>query len=81
MKAVKGYTKNDYIAICKEENGEVFEFKTMDEAAGYITKFAPDFSKKKLLQELRTILIAIGFSLKMEVLFLNTTEKDTTKQL
>lgn len=37
MKAVKGYTKNDYIAI--------------------------------------------GFSLKMEVLFLNTTEKDTTKQL
>lgn len=49
MKAVKGYTKNDYIAICKEENGEVFEFKTMDEAAGYITKFAPDFSKKEAI--------------------------------
>ena len=30
MKAVKGYTKNDYIAICKEEEGgEAFNFKSM----------------------------------------------------
>lgn len=26
MKAVKGYTKHDYIMICKEEGGEVFSF-------------------------------------------------------
>ena len=39
MKAVKGYTKNDYIAICKEEEGgEVFNFKSMCEAVEYISK-------------------------------------------
>lgn len=28
MKAVKGYTKNDYIAICQEEDGgESFKFQ------------------------------------------------------
>lgn len=35
MKAVKGYTKHDYIMICKEEGGEVFSFASIDEAAGY----------------------------------------------
>ena len=38
MKAVKGYTKNDYIAICKEEEGgEVFNFKSMCEAVEYLS--------------------------------------------
>ena len=41
MKAVKGYTKSDYIAICKEEEGgEVFNFKSMDKAAEYSKKEA-----------------------------------------
>ena len=48
MKAVKGYTKNDYIAICKEEEGgEVFNFKSMCEAVEYIAKFLPGSSKKE----------------------------------
>ena len=48
MKAVKGYTKSDYIAICKEEEGgEVFNFKSMDKAAEYIVKFLPGSSKKE----------------------------------
>lgn len=48
MKAVKGYTKNDYIAICKEEEGgEVFNFKSMREAVEYIAKFLPGSSKKR----------------------------------
>ncbi|MFR6173112.1 MAG: hypothetical protein ACLUJN_16740 [Blautia sp.] len=82
MKAVKGYTKNDYIAICKEEEGgEVFNFKSMCEAVEYIAKFLPGSSKKKRLQELSMILIVTGFSLKMKVLFLDTTEKDMMKQL
>ena len=39
MKAVKGYTKSDYIAICKEEEGgEIFNFKSIDKAAEYIVK-------------------------------------------
>lgn len=37
--------------------------------------------KKKRLQELSMILIVTGFSLKMKVLFLDTTEKDMMKQL
>lgn len=37
MKAVKGYTKHDYIMICKEEGGEVFSFASIDEAAGYFS--------------------------------------------
>lgn len=81
MKAVKAYTKNDYIANCKEENGEVFKFKQWTRLPDILQNLRLIFQKKKLSQELRTILIAIGFSLKMEVLFLNTTEKDTTKQL
>ena len=83
MKAVKGYTKNDYIAICKEEEGgEVFNFKSMCEAVEYIAKIlAGFFKKKKRLQELSMILIVTGFSLKMKVLFLDTTEKDMMKQL
>ena len=48
MKAAKGYTKNDYIAICKEEEGgEVFNFKSMCEAVEYIVKFLPGSSKKR----------------------------------
>lgn len=48
MKAVKGYTKNDYIAICKEEEGgEAFNFKSMCEAVEYIAKFLPGSSKKE----------------------------------
>lgn len=48
MKAVKGYTKSDYIAIYKEEEGgEVFNFKSMDKAAEYIVKFLPGSSKKR----------------------------------
>lgn len=39
MKAVKGYTKHDYIMICKEESGEVFSFASIDEAAGYFSMF------------------------------------------
>ena len=39
MKAVKGYTKHDYIMICKEEGGEVFIFASIDEAAGYFSMF------------------------------------------
>ena len=39
MKAVKGYTKHDYIMICKEEGGEVFSFASIDEAAGYFSMF------------------------------------------
>lgn len=39
MKAVKGYTKHDYIMICKEEGGEVFGFASIDEAAGYFSMF------------------------------------------
>ena len=82
MKAVKGYTKSDYIAICKEEEGgEIFNFKSIDKAAEYIVKFLPGSSKKKRLRELSMILIVTGFSLKMKVLFLDTTEKDMMKQL
>lgn len=82
MKAVKGYTKNDYIAICKEEEGgEVFNFKSMCEAVEYIANSCRVSSKKKRLQELSMILIVTGFSLKMKVLFLDTTEKDMMKQL
>ena len=39
MKAVNGYTKHDYIMICKEEGGEVFSFASIDEAAGYFSMF------------------------------------------
>ena len=81
MKAVKGYTKSDYIAICKEEEGgEVFNFKSMGKAAEYIVKFLPGSSKKKRLQELSMILIVTGFSLKMKASFLDIMEEGTTKQ-
>ena len=39
MKAVKGYTKHDYIMISKEEGGEVFSFASIDGAAGYFSMF------------------------------------------
>ena len=42
MKAVKGYTKHDYIMICKEEGGEVFSFASIDEAAELPTDVALD---------------------------------------
>ena len=81
MKAVKGYTKNDYIAICKEEEGgEIFNFKSIDKAAEYIVKFLPGSSKKKRLRELSMILIVTGFSLKMKASFLDIMEEGTTKQ-
>lgn len=48
MKAVKGYTKNDYIAICQEEDGgESFNFKSMNEAVKYFVKFMPGSLKKR----------------------------------
>ena len=49
MKAVKGYTKHDYIMICKEEGGEAFSFASIDEAAGYFSMFGHELpvSRKK----------------------------------
>ena len=36
MRAVEGYTKGDYKTECVAEGGEVFEFSSLDEAAGHI---------------------------------------------
>lgn len=38
MLAVKGITMKDYRMECKEEGGEVFEFKTIRQAAKYLAE-------------------------------------------
>lgn len=82
MKAVKEYTKNDYIAICKEEEGgEVFNFKSMCEAVEYIAKFLPGSSKKEAVARIINDTNCDWVFLKMKALFLDTTEKDMMKQL
>ena len=54
MKAVKGYTKNDYIAICQEEDGgESFNFKSMNEAVKYFVKFMPGSLKKEAIARIK----------------------------
>ena len=54
MKAVKGYTKNDYIAICQEEDGgESFNFKSMNEAVKYFVKFMPGSQKKEAIARIK----------------------------
>lgn len=40
MKAVKGYTKEDYRKECIEEGGEVFEFNSCSEAAQHLANMA-----------------------------------------
>ena len=81
MKAVKGYTKSDYIAICKEEEGgEVFNFKSMDKAAEYIVKFLPGSSKKEAVAGIINDTNCDWVSLKMKASFLDTMEEGTTKQ-
>lgn len=40
MKAVEGYTKDDYKTECAAEGGKVFEFSSLDEAAGHLASMA-----------------------------------------
>lgn len=42
MKAVKGYTKRDYIITCEKAGGEVFDFASIDEAANYFSIFGQE---------------------------------------
>lgn len=82
MKAVKGYTKNIILQSAKRKRAERSLISNQcAKLSNILQNSCRVLQKKKRLQELSMILIVTGFSLKMKVLFLDTTEKDMMKQL
>lgn len=54
MRAVKGYTKHDYILFCKETGGEAFGFETLKDAAEYFRKFYIDLTERQATEMIET---------------------------
>ena len=82
MKAVKEYTKMIILQSAKRKRAERSLISNQcAKLSNILQNSCRVLQKKKRLQELSMILIVTGFSLKMKVLFLDTTEKDMMKQL
>ncbi len=82
MKAVKGYKKTIILQSAKRKRAERSLISNQcAKLSNILQNSCRVLQKKKRLQELSMILIVTGFSLKMKVLFLDTTEKDMMKQL